>query len=95
MHQAAQSREREPTHVRFVSPKWKVPFYHDIVSGEDVWVVPEGALVREATTQEQNLLYAVEPCIADGGWVKRSYGIMEGEYWYSARLGRVQRAAPY
>ena len=87
MHQAAQSREREPTHIRFVSPKWKVPFYHDMVSGEDVWVVPEGG--------EQNLLDALEPRIADGVWVKRRYGIMEEEYWYSARFGRVQRAAPY
>ena len=91
MHRAAQSREGVPTHIRFISPKWQIPFYHDMGSGEDVWVMPEGAVMREATAQEQSLLDAVELRIADAGWVQRTYGIMGGGYWYSARLGRVQR----
>ena len=95
MHRAAQSRESGPAHIRFISVKWQIPLYHHMVSVEDVWVMPEGAVMREATAQEQSLLDAVELCIADSGWVQRAYGVMGGGYWFSASLGRVQRTAPY
>ena len=99
-HCAAQAPPAAVTHIAFMSPAWKVRFWHDVRTGDNVWVLPADAVVRDATAQEQLFLNDVENNDvenkgASDDWVPRLYGIMEGKYWCSEKLGRVQRASPY
>ena len=74
-------------------------FFHDVHTGDNVWILPPRSRIRSATLQAQALLDGLEttqqpqePEATD--WVIQRYGILHGPYFYSCSLGRVQSHPP-
>ncbi len=94
-HHAQQNEPPAVTHIELISPVWNKPFWHDVHTGENMWVWPSDAVVRPATPKEQAMLNTIEKTGTADVWVYRAYGIMSDGYWYCPSRGSVQRASPY
>ena len=97
--QAAAAGAEVASHVAFRSPRWQLPFFYAVDTGESTWVLPPGASSRPATAHEQAVLdareanEAAEEVVATD-WRVRQYGVLPGPYLYSESLGSVRAVPP-